>query len=198
MGVSQQEKGKKPRKALPPARWVSGGLVPAGLGMMGVPGGPPPPGGPCGETKRGSAAQTRASPTSPRFQTPSPSCTSHPQTQPGLPPTPGHRFPPQICMSTPSRNISAPRRQDGQGGAGGLTTYVPGDEEEYGIYREKRDGFSRGVHSREPPPPPSSVGMGVPGPTGPHSCAPLQGEQGLGYRGSREAGVPPASLARFS
>lgn len=25
------------------------GLIPAGLGMMGVPGGPPPPGGPCGD-----------------------------------------------------------------------------------------------------------------------------------------------------
>lgn len=93
-----------------PRRWGGlRGLIPAGLGMMGVPGGPPPPGGPCGETKWGSATQTRASPTSPRFQM---RCwTWHPQTQPGFPhgtdSLPNHR-------SSLSHNISAPQQQDGQ------------------------------------------------------------------------------------
>lgn len=53
-GVSWQ--GKEPGRAGPGDGGLRG-LIPAGLGMMGVPGGPPPPGGPCEETERGSATQ---------------------------------------------------------------------------------------------------------------------------------------------
>lgn len=79
-GVSWgQGKEKEPGKAGPGEAGL-GGLIPAGLGMIGVPGGPPPPGGPCGETERGSDTQPRASPTSPHSQTqwdltpPNPAC----------------------------------------------------------------------------------------------------------------------------
>lgn len=46
------------------------GLLPAGLGMMGVPGGPPPPGGPCGETELG---EPRRCPDAPQSSAPKPS-----------------------------------------------------------------------------------------------------------------------------
>lgn len=160
-----------------------GGLVPAGLGMMGVPGGPPPPGGPCGETKLGSAMQTRASPTTPRFQTP-------PRAGPGTPkpslapsPHPGTDPPPQNHTSSPSRNVSAPRRQDGQMEQEDSPRMYQVMKKSMGSNREKRARFSCGAQPRAPATPPARPGWGSQGPPAPAAARrPRESRTGAGLR----------------
>lgn len=73
-------------------------------------------------------------------------------------PSPGtsHGTDPPLTTPTPEERTDS--------WAGGLTTYVPGDEEEYGICRDKRDRISwiPSGHSQDPQCPLSLARMGVP------------------------------------
>lgn len=87
-----------------------------------------------------------------------------------------------------------------------LTTYVPGDEEEYGIYREKRSRFSCRVRGgspglvpsraqlRVPPAPPTQPGSGSQGPPAP-TAVPRRRESSRAPASDaapkQEAGEPP-------
>lgn len=107
------------------------GLIPAGLGMMGVPGGPPPPGGPCGKKVSVRCANMSTAHLS-MFANTSPN---------SQPPNPAQSPPTALIPPKPHKLLTKGQTA----GAGGLTTYVPGDEEEYGICRDERDRFSHGL-----------------------------------------------------